>query len=117
MSSKDAPQKMQFLGTIKKLASLFPRLQNVKWRKTPTNSTVIEPKYVRLPMFLQIPRALEQGQYEFTGLCVKYGPPKNGLIALLLTTNGLMCIKYVSQKRNEAIDNCQSYRMLLNFIL
>jgi len=44
-------------------------------------------------------------------------PPKNGLIALLLTTNGLMCSKYVSQKRNKAIDNCQSYKMLLNFIL
>jgi len=28
----DAPQEMQFLGTIKKLASLFPRLQNAKWR-------------------------------------------------------------------------------------
>jgi len=36
-------------------------------------------------------------------------PPKNGLIALLLTTNGLMCSKCVSQKRNEAIDNCQWY--------
>jgi len=32
-------------------------------------------------------------------------PPKNGIIALLLTTNGLMCSKYVSQKRNEAMDN------------
>jgi len=30
-------------------------------------------------------------------------PPKNGKIALLLTTNGLMCSKHVSQKRNEAI--------------
>ena len=37
MSSKDAPQKMHFLGTIKKLASLFPWLQNAKWRKTPHN--------------------------------------------------------------------------------
>jgi len=44
-------------------------------------------------------------------------PPKNGEIALLLTTNSLMCSKYVSQKRNEAIDNCQWYNMLLNFIL
>jgi len=44
-------------------------------------------------------------------------PPKNGLIALLLTTNGLMCSKTVSQKRNEAIDNSQSYKMWLNFIL
>ena len=43
-------------------------------------------------------------------------PPKNGPIALLLTTNGLMCSKYVSQKRNEAIDNCQSYKILINLI-
>jgi len=62
MSSKDAPQKKQFLGAIKKLASLFSRLQNAKWRKTPTDSIAIEPKYVRIPMFLHIPRALEQGQ-------------------------------------------------------
>jgi len=62
MSSKDAPQKMQFLGTIKKLASLFPRLQNAKWQKTPTESAVIEPKYVRIPMSLHIFRALEQWQ-------------------------------------------------------
>jgi len=43
-------------------------------------------------------------------------PPKNGKIALLLTTNGLMCSKHVSQTQNEAIDNCQRYKMLLNFI-
>jgi len=55
-------KKMQFLGTIKKLASLFPRLQNAKWRETPTDSTVIEPKYVGIPMFLHFPRALEQGR-------------------------------------------------------
>jgi len=62
MSSKNVPQKMQFLGTTQKLASLFPRLQNAKWRKTPTDSTVIDPKYVQIPMFLHIPRALEQWQ-------------------------------------------------------
>ena len=38
-------------------------------------------------------------------------------IALLLTTNGLMCSKYVSQKQKEAIDNCQWYKKLLDFIL
>ena len=32
-----------------------------------------------------------------------------------LTTNCLICSKYVSQKRNEAIDNGQWYNMLLNF--
>ena len=56
----------------------------------------------------------------YCGSCtitVTVTPPKNGLIALLLTTNGLMCSKFVSQKRNEAIDNCQAYKMLLNFIL
>jgi len=62
MRSKDAPQKMQFVGTIKKLAILFPRLQNAKWRNNSTDLTVIEPKYVRIPMFLHIPRALEHGQ-------------------------------------------------------
>jgi len=62
MSSKDAPQKIQFLGSIKKLASLFPRLQNANWRENPTDSTVIEQKYVRILLFLHISRALEQGQ-------------------------------------------------------
>ena len=33
---------MQFLGTIEKVASLFPRLQNGKWRETPIISAVIE---------------------------------------------------------------------------
>ena len=42
-------------------------------------------------------------------------PPKNGKIALLLTTNGLTCSKHVSQKRNEAIDDCQWYKMLLKY--
>jgi len=46
MISKDAPQKMKLLGTIKKLASLFLRLQNAKWRKSLTDSIVTEPKYV-----------------------------------------------------------------------
>jgi len=44
-------------------------------------------------------------------------PPKNGEIALLLTTNGLMCSKFVSQKRIEAIDASQWHKMLLNLIL
>jgi len=44
MSSKDVPQRMQFLGTIKKLASLFPRLQNAKRRKNPIILAVTESK-------------------------------------------------------------------------
>jgi len=46
MGSKDAPEKMQSLGAIKKLASLGTFKQNAKWRKTPTDSelAVTEPK-------------------------------------------------------------------------
>jgi len=44
MRLKDAPQKMQFFGTIKKLASLDPWRQNAKWWRISTESTVIGPK-------------------------------------------------------------------------
>jgi len=44
MSLKDAPQKMQFLGTIKKLASLDPWRQSAKWWKIFTESTVTSSK-------------------------------------------------------------------------
>ena len=43
-------------------------------RKTHTDSTVTEPKFVRIPIFLYIPRAHEQGQiciYGFMGkICI-----------------------------------------------
>jgi len=58
--------------------------------------------------------------YTYIYVCVIYVymyPPKYGEIALLLATDGLLCCKCVSQKPNEAIDNCQGYKMLLNFIL
>jgi len=35
MASKDAPQKMQFLGAIKKVASLGAVIQNAKMAKKP----------------------------------------------------------------------------------
>jgi len=44
MGSRDAPQKRQFLGAIKQVASLDPWRKNEKWRKTFTDSTVTEPK-------------------------------------------------------------------------
>jgi len=44
MGSKDAPQKMQFLGTIEKVASLGTWRQNAKWQENLTDSTVTEPK-------------------------------------------------------------------------
>ena len=62
LSLKDVLQKMQFICTVKKVASLNPWRQNAKWQKTLTDSTVIEPTYIRIPIFLHIPRAHEQGQ-------------------------------------------------------
>jgi len=44
MGSEDAPQKMQFLGAIKKVVSLDPWRQKAKWRKTSSESTVTGPK-------------------------------------------------------------------------
>ena len=46
MGSKDAPQKMQFLGAINKVAGLDPWHQNAKLCKTSSESTVTGPKYV-----------------------------------------------------------------------
>ena len=71
MSPKDLPHQMQFSGSLKKLARLFPRLQNANWLKTPTDSTVIEPKYFRILIFLHIPRDLEQGQICMYGFICK----------------------------------------------
>jgi len=44
MGSKDAPQKMQFIDAIEKVASLDPWRQNTKWRKISSDSTVTGPK-------------------------------------------------------------------------
>jgi len=44
MGSKDAPQKMQFLGAIKKVASLGTFMHNAKWWKPRTDLAVNEPK-------------------------------------------------------------------------
>jgi len=63
-------EKMQFAGAIKKVASLNLWRQNVMWRKLPTDSIIIEPKCVRIPIFLHISTAHEQGQicaYGFMG--------------------------------------------------
>ena len=62
MGSKDAPQKMQFLGVIKKVASLDPWRQNEKGRKTSSESNVACPKLVWIQIFLDIPTVREQGQ-------------------------------------------------------
>jgi len=44
MGSEDAPQKIQFIGAIKIVASLDPWRQNAKWQKTSSESTVTGPK-------------------------------------------------------------------------
>jgi hypothetical protein len=44
MGTKDVLQKMQFLGAIKKVASLGALYKTQKWRKTPTDSAVTEAK-------------------------------------------------------------------------
>jgi len=46
MSLKDAPPKMHFLDTIKKLASLDPWRQHALWWEISTESTVIGSKEV-----------------------------------------------------------------------
>jgi len=78
ISFKDAPPKIKVLGAIQKLASLNPWRQNAEWRKTPTDSTVTNPKYVQITIFLHIlhiSRAHEQGQvctYGFMGkICLE----------------------------------------------
>jgi len=44
MSLKDAPQQMQFLGAIKKVASLDVWRQNAKWQENSSESTITCPK-------------------------------------------------------------------------
>jgi len=43
-SLKDAPQKMQCLGAIQKVASLNTCLKNAKWRKVSAELTVTDPE-------------------------------------------------------------------------
>ena len=62
---------MQFLGAMTKVASLNPCRHNAKWRKPHTDSTVTVLKYVRIPIFLHIRRAHEQGQICICGFMDK----------------------------------------------
>ena len=84
ITSKDAPpQKMQFLGAIKKVVSLNPCLKNAKWRKTSIESTVTSPKIGLNPgplaNFLACSKspAREQGQMCTCGftsqICIQVG--------------------------------------------
>jgi len=44
MGSKDVPEKMQFLGAIKKVASLGAFIQNSKVAETPIDWAITEAK-------------------------------------------------------------------------
>jgi len=44
MGSKDAPQKMQFVGAMKRVASLGALYRTQKWRKPPKDSAITEAK-------------------------------------------------------------------------
>jgi len=67
---------MQFICTAKKVASLNPWRQNAKWRKSLTDSSVTEPTYIHIPIFLHIPRAHEQGFTRGLQHYLVYGRPK-----------------------------------------
>jgi len=67
MSSKDAPQNMQFLETIKKLTSLFPRLQNAKWRENPIISAVTNQNRSESQRFWIFQEPLNMGKYVYAG--------------------------------------------------
>jgi len=62
---------MQFLGSIKKLTSLVPWRQNVKWWEVSTELTVAGPKYFWIQIFLDISIDHEQGQICISGLMGK----------------------------------------------
>jgi len=52
MCSKDAPQKMQFLGAIKKVASPVPWCQNAKWQKKISWITALEQEQIHISEFM-----------------------------------------------------------------
>jgi len=70
-----------FICTIKKVASWNPWRQNAKWRKPPTDSTVTEPKYVQVPIFLQFQEPMNRGKYAYMGLWVKYALGKSSCVS------------------------------------
>ena len=74
-------KKMQFLSAIKKLASLFPRLQNAKWRETSTDSTVIEPNRSNLNIFCIFQEPLSREKYAYVGLYVNYALGKSSYVS------------------------------------
>ena len=81
MSLKDAPSKIQFLHTIKKVASTNPWRQNANWRKSITVSTVTEPKYVRIPILCIFQELMNRGRYAYVGLFVNYAWGKSSCVS------------------------------------
>jgi len=87
---------MQFLSAIKKLASLFPRLQNAKWRETSTDSTVIEPNRSNLNIFCIFQEPLSREKYAYVGLYVNYALGKSSYVSKIPPVLAKNKIKTVS---------------------
>jgi len=71
---------MHFICTIKKEASLNPWRQKAKWQKTLTDSTVTDPKYVRIPISCIFQELMNRGKYAYVGVCEKYALEKSSYV-------------------------------------
>ena len=81
MSLKDALQKMHFLCTIKKVASLNPWRQNAKWRK-PSQIRLSPSQNVSESQFsCTFQEPMNRGKYTYVGLCVKYALEKSSCVS------------------------------------
>jgi len=112
LSSKDAPKKMQFLGTIKKLASLFPRLQNAKWRKTPADSSKQNRSASQCCCIFQEP--LNRGKYAYVGLFGKIWLWKKFLSFCLLPNQARLGGTDCQGKWALASLSCGMYSLFMN---
>ena len=72
MSLKDAPQKVQFLDTIKKVASLVPWLQNAEWRENPTDQPSPAQNKSESQSSCIFQEPMNRGKYVYTVLWVKF---------------------------------------------
>jgi len=73
MGSKDAPQKMQVLRTIKKLASLFRGYKTQSGGKSPQIRLSLNQNMFESQCSCIFQEPLNKGKYAYTGLSVKYG--------------------------------------------
>jgi len=81
VSSKDAPQKMQFLGAIKKLASLFPRLKTQSGGKTPQILPSLNQNMSKSQCSCIFQEPLNRGKYAYTGSSIQHGLGKSSYVS------------------------------------